>query len=312
MAPVAAYLAGQIPGTVRTLLRCGSVASAKGQYMATNGQRQQVDILSRLRSGARAGVPEAAPRSRLKRRALIAGAVIVAAGAVAAGGVLGRRYFLSGVDDATLDTFHRSDVEFFTRMRMPGALDVIPPSLTEAIKMSSVVLVGEIVDVRTTEPVTGEVPTDKVYGVGFVVRPLEIVQGSLPLRFRDELTLDLMFGATDPTGSLDKIRAALPKGPTVFFLRSGEDAVNNLIDYWEKKGKPVRGGTARLDRDRQYYGLVSHAGILVQGPDRVLTPAWEPELIEGMVEEARSYEKLSDLVAYLRTLDSVPVGTKIG
>jgi hypothetical protein len=98
--------------------------------------------------------------------------------------------------------------------------------LTEAIKMSSVVLVGEIVDVRTTEPVTGEVATDKVYGVGIVVRPLEIEQGSLPLGLRDELTIDLMFGVTDPTGSLETIRAGFPQGPAVFFLRSGEDAVN--------------------------------------------------------------------------------------
>ncbi|MEQ7129438.1 hypothetical protein ABN034_33615 [Actinopolymorpha sp. B11F2] len=236
----------------------------------------------------------------------------MAAGAMTAGSVLGRRYFLPGVDNAALDTYHRSDVEFFTGMSMPGALDVIPPSLTEAIKMSSVVLVGEIVDIRTTEPVTGEVATDKVYGVGLVARPLEIVQGSLPLKFRDELTLDLMFGATDPTGSLEKIRAGLPQGPAVFFLRSGEDAVNNLIERWEKRGRPVAGGTARLDRDRQYYGLVSYDGILVQGPDHVLNPAGEPELVEGMAEEARTYEKLSDLVAYLRTLDSVPVGTKIG
>ncbi|MEQ4206263.1 hypothetical protein [Actinopolymorpha sp. B9G3] len=263
-------------------------------------------------SSTRSGVPETASRSGLKRRALIAGAVVVAAGAGAAGGVLGTRYFLLGVDDSVLDTHHRSDAEFFAQMRMSGALDVIPPSLTEAIKMSSVVLVGEIVDVRATEPVTGEVPTDKFYGVGLVVRPLDVVQGSLPLRFRDELTLDLMFGATGPTGSLETIRAGLPQGPAVFFLRSGEDAANNLIEHWEKRERPVPGGTARLDRDRQYYGLVSYNGILVQGPDHVLSPAWEPELIDGMAEEARTYKKLSDLVAYLRTLDSVPVGTRIG
>jgi hypothetical protein len=223
-----------------------------------------------------------------------------------AGGVLGRRYFLPGVDSAALNTYRRSDVQFFAGMRMPGALDVLPSSLIEAITMSSVVLVGTFVDVRTTEPVTGEVATDKVYGVGLVMRPLEIVQGSLPLKFREELTLDLMFGATDPSGSLETIRVALPKRPAVFFLRSGNDAVNNLIDHWERKGRPVPGGTARLDRDRQYYGLVSYAGILVQGPAHVISPASEPELIEGMAEEAQSYEKLSDLVAYLRTLCRLP------
>ncbi|MEQ7011134.1 hypothetical protein ABN028_33655 [Actinopolymorpha sp. B17G11] len=142
---------------------------------------------------------------------------------------MGTHYSLPGVDDSVLDTHHGSDVEFFARMRMSGALDVLPPSLTEAIKMSSVVLVGEIVDVRATEPVTGEVPTDKFYGVGLVVRPFETAQGSSC------------------------------KGLTMYSVQHGE-----------------------------------------------------PELIDGMAEEARTYEKLSDLVAYLRTLDSVPVGTKIG
>ena len=119
---------------------------------------------------------------------------------------------------------------------------------------------------------TGEAPSDKVDGIGVVVRPLDVPRGSLPLRVRDELTIDLPYGETDPAGSLDEVREKLPKGPVVLFLRSGEDVVNQLIDSWKKEGKPVPGGIARLDRDRQYYGLVSYHGILVQGPDHVVSP----------------------------------------
>ena len=196
----------------------------------------------------------------------------MAAGVATTSGVVATRYFLPGVDDAALDTYRQSDVEFIAQLGMPGAMDVVPSTLKEAITMSSVVLVGEIADVRPTEPVTGEVRSDKVYGLGMVVRPLEVIQGSLPLRFRDELTIDLLHGETHPASGLDEVRERRPKGPVVFFLRSGEDAVNRFIDSWKKEGKPVPGGTARLDRDRQYYGLVSYHGILVQGPDHVVSP----------------------------------------
>ena len=83
-----------------------------------------------------AGDPRSREASRLKRRLLLAGAV-VAIGAATTGGLVATRYVLPGVDDAALDTYRRSDVEFIARLGMPGALDVIPSSLKEAITMSS-------------------------------------------------------------------------------------------------------------------------------------------------------------------------------
>lgn len=42
-------------------------------------------------------------------------------------------------------------------------------------------------------------------------------------------------------------------------------------------------------------------------------PAGDPEWASvGMAREASAYPTLSELVAYLRILDSVPVGTNIG
>ena len=83
-----------------------------------------------------AGDPRSREASRLKRRLLLAGAV-VAIGAATTGGLVATRYVLPGVDDAALDTYRRSDVEFIARLGMPGALDVVPSSLKEAITMSS-------------------------------------------------------------------------------------------------------------------------------------------------------------------------------
>lgn len=214
------------------------------------------------------------PDWRRRHRGIALVAVVVAAVAVIAGVAIPRLF------GPALDVYRPDDVAFFEQIEVGG------PAAEEAERYESLsagraaadaVVVAEVVDVQRTRVIVGEVDTDRVPMFGVVVRPVELVAGKLPNAYADELTVEFMAGDR-PDQEVERLRADLPEGRSVWFLRLEND---------------------NPEAAEQYYRLISSQGFFVQGEENVVdaVSGVEPR---GMAEEGESYGDLSSLVRLLR------------
>lgn len=170
----------------------------------------------------------------------------------------------SSVGSSQLNSFDRSSVSFFEPVRYgASALEAEHyKTLTGATRAASAVVIAEVTDVWKGSVSIGETSKDKVRRIAIDIHPVATIKGSLTDDHQEKVTVERLAGG-DVEQSIEHMRATLPDGLSVWFLR-------NLADYTRRmKGRPP---TAEEKRGPTYR-LVSSQGLFVQGKDRVIDPA---------------------------------------
>lgn len=175
-------------------------------------------------------------------------------------------------------------------------------SVEEAARSASVVVVAEVTDVYVATKTDGveDDPSD-MYNLGIDLRPIEVVKGELPPKYRERLTVDRPLAGTEtPVDQLvEEMRANLPAGPAVWMLRNETEFIKAM------KGREPTVSEARGPD----YWLVSSQGLFIQGVQHVENPIVGYE--EPMVHEGEDYERLSKLVEYVRNVEGWHGKTKM-
>ncbi|TDC62996.1 hypothetical protein E1200_23790 [Actinomadura sp. GC306] len=198
---------------------------------------------------------------------------------------------------AGLDTHHPGNVAFFKQFRMPNALLVKPPeNLAAGADTATAVIVAEVADVRRTR-VVGP-PEARVPMTGIVLRPVETLHGKLRPELKDVIVEFTGEATVDSPESIAEMRASLPQGKAVWFLR------------WQGTPPPTsKPGARPIPREsKKFYGVVSlDGGMFVQGAENVVSPiAAESGETAGpptMRKAGERFDKLSELAKKVRTLD---------
>lgn len=206
-----------------------------------------------------------------------------------------------GVDAEALDQHHAGDARFYGRLANPGGLEAeIYKSLEKATRSVGAVAVAEVVDVRFfgTEVGDAGAPDDKVAYAEIELRPIELLNGELADKYRERLSFIHVIGGGDPEREVEVMRSHLPDGPAVWFLRNRADFTRQLKGR-EPRPEEVEGPP---------FWIATSLGVFIQGEEHVENPLmgngteenpWRPP----MVEEAASYDRLSELVEHLRGID---------
>lgn len=194
------------------------------------------------------------------------------------------------VAPAAIDRYDPRDLEFYRQFRWEAVLFARPPKdLRTAVEESTAVVLAQIVDVRYTRPI-GEPPIEMS---AFVLRPVEVISGRLRPELAGVVEVEFFGLPTDPAG-LAKMRARLPGGLAVWFLRwQGEPAPSR------KPGAPTVDPAADFTR----YSTVHPAMVFAQGPAGVNSAFFlnQPSFTAGDApSEALRFARLSELVADLR------------
>ncbi|MBB4773915.1 hypothetical protein [Actinomadura livida] len=198
---------------------------------------------------------------------------------------------------AGLDTHHPENAAFFERFRMPNALLVGPPeNLAAGADAATAVIVAEVADVRRTR-VVGP-PEARVPMTGVVLRPVETLHGKLRPELKDVVVEFPGEATVDSPDSIAALRASLPQGKAVWFLR------------WQGTPPPTsKPGAGPIPQEsRKFYGVVSlDGGMFVQGPENVVSPiaadSGETAGPPTMRKAGERFDKLSELAKRVRALD---------
>ncbi|MGH3486744.1 MAG: hypothetical protein ACRDP8_02320 [Actinopolymorphaceae bacterium] len=198
----------------------------------------------------------------------------------------------SPADPARLDMFDRNNVSFFEPAGY-GESALEPEhyeTVKDAAQHASAVVIAEVADVRQGETTIGETPNDIVSRVAIDIRIVEVIKGELEDDSPDTLTLQRLASGDSVEESIAYMKAHLPEGMSVWFLR-------NHSDYYEQmKGEPLQ------TTPEHAYRLLSSQGLFVQGQNSVANPLVGAD--QGMADQARgNYTKLSDLVDFVRSVD---------
>jgi hypothetical protein len=195
------------------------------------------------------------------------------------------------VAPSAIDWYDPRDLEFYRQFRWGDAIELArpPKDFRTAVELSTAVVLAHIVDVRYTRRI-GEPPIEMS---AFVLRPVEVISGRLRPELGGVVEVEFFGLPTDPAG-LAAMRARLPMGPAVWFLRwQGEPAPSR------KPGAPLVDPAAELTR----YSTVHPTMVFVPGPDGVNSAFFlnQPSYTgRGAPREALRFSRLSELVADLR------------
>lgn len=229
---------------------------------------------------------------------------------MAVGAITGTRLLGGNTDIA--DTYRAGDIAFFGGERSGGgAVSEVEhyDSIESAAKAASAVIVAEVIDVRHTRTVYGEERSwDRFHMVGLVLRPVEVLRGDVPDELAQELTVEFMHtvgppDTSDPRDVVERQKASLPEGRSVWFLRSKAEEGERLKAYLAKEGKELtEQEIAMMEAEKPYYRLTSSHGLFVQGEHHVVNPvAFHQEATANtMLADGESYRKLSELIAAIR------------
>lgn len=241
-------------------------------------------------------------RARTRRFWAIGGATVAVCALAAGVGVAAGKAPPPRVGDRTsaassvpvapsiIDRYDPRDLTFYQRFRWDAVTLVSPPKdLQTAVQDSTAIVLAQIVDVRRTRNV-GE---PSIEMSAFVLRPVEVISGRLRPDLGGVVEVEFYGLPTDPAG-LAAMRARLPKGLAVWFLRwQGEPAPS------PKPGAPSVSAAADLTR----YTTVHPTMVFVPGADGVNSAFFlnEPSITAmGAPSEALRFARLSELVADLR------------
>lgn len=157
-------------------------------------------------------------------------------------------------------------------------------SMDDLIALSDAVIIGEVTGIEVRS-----VPTeDEGGGMAFArlnVRVRELLTGALPTEHRENLTVEVPKPALS---SIDDLRAALTRQPTIFFLANGLARSERM------------GTTPSAPKERSYlagtYAPAADAGVVVQDPDSLHQPLGG----RGVVEDS-PHHTLEDLADAIRS-----------
>ena len=193
-----------------------------------------------------------------------------------------------------LDIHRRSDMEFFSRLRRPGALYIRPPAdLAAGVKASTAVVIAEVTGDRPTRtPGDG----DPQPLIGVVLRPVEVLKGRLRPEPKEAVAEFLGGSTADSADPIAELRRTLPRGKAIWFLR------------WNGKSPRAAktGATPLPEVDKQYYSLVHmEGGVFVQGPSGILAPTAQRNHSNPTGPSLRNsrekFQKPSELAHRIRT-----------
>jgi hypothetical protein len=188
------------------------------------------------------------------------------------------------VDAAELDAHDPADARFFGALQLEGASIVRPPSLAVLEGRSTVAVLATVVDVR---------PSRVLHGTGVlavVLRPQQVISGRLQAA-GDIRVETLSLGPRSPGSQAAGLRAALPRGTFLWFLR------------WQgaplpatKPGAPAIQGSS----DPHLYALSHPYAVVGQGSRGVVALLAEKDSpAVGFLRELRPYRTMSSLVRRL-------------
>ncbi|MDT0489225.1 hypothetical protein RM717_01735 [Streptomyces griseus] len=238
-------------------------------------------------------------RRRPARTGLIAVGALVATTAVAllAGPQLFGQDGTAGSEGQRSASAFFEPVRFGTSMRETERYD----SLKAAAEAASAVVTAEVVDVRTTRVIEGE-ESDRLYMIGVVIRPVEILNGALDEASRQQLTVEFIGGSEDPAAAVERMKSTLAEGESVWFLRSkAEEGKHHLEELKQAGSTPSPDVVEAIEGDRPYYRVVSSQGLFVQEGQEVVNPlVSEDETSNVVVTEGEKYDKVANLADHVR------------
>ncbi|MFC7216847.1 hypothetical protein ACFQLX_01470 [Streptomyces polyrhachis] len=239
------------------------------------------------------------PTRRPVRRAVVA---VCAAAVVAAGVVVGVQSF--GGDDGSSGTGGTvSAAEFYAPLAFGGSMREVEhyDSLADAADAADAVVIAEVAGVKETRLIEGD-GSDRLSMLGVVIRPVEVLRGSLPASDEEELTVEFIGGSADLDQTVAEMKAALPEGRSVWFLRAKAEEGKRHLDELKQAGTtPSDQELAAIEGDKPYYRVVSSQGLFVEEGANVVNPvAAEDAEADPMITEGEKYTELSELVAHVR------------
>lgn len=96
------------------------------------------------------------------------------------------------------------------------------------------VIVGEIVEVKTLGVTVGESPDLVAPAHGYVVRVADVLHGALPVSDREWLTVHLQEEMLGQIGKPALEPATAPRGPATWILQSNGSAAEQSVDLeWD-------------------------------------------------------------------------------
>ncbi|MGH9023644.1 MAG: hypothetical protein ACRDV9_11185 [Acidimicrobiia bacterium] len=205
-------------------------------------------------------------------------------------------------DAAGLDAFFVEDEAFFRNFSYVGTLEAERyGELESAARQATTVVVATVSDIKPTR-VIGNPKEGIAEYVGVVLRPREVLVGTLPEHHRHELVVEFLGSRS----SSEDLRRSLPQGQSVWFLRNKAD-----FSTEEKVNPPATDESG-------FYRLISSQGLFIQGSDHVVNPVREREgpeigetpenaerrshLDDPVSEKGESYRQLGELVTHLRSV----------
>ncbi|MFD4142914.1 hypothetical protein [Streptomyces sp. NPDC058572] len=252
------------------------------------------------------------PRPRHRRTTLVVAATAATAAAVTAALVTGPQLLDRGSSGGRPVASDRppskkapspSDAAFFDRLRSTGLADEVEryDSLGQAARAASAVVVGEVVGVRPTRRAHG------IQMIGVTIRPVEVVAGTLPEGFRKRVTVEFTGSPHEMADGVNGMKLQLPKGRSVWFLRSKAEEGERFVEERIRSGEPVTAEDRRvLEGDRPYYRLVCSQGLFIQGDGHVVNPViGHGRDDDPLSREAEKYPDVAALSTYLRTVHQV-------
>ncbi len=201
-----------------------------------------------------------------------------------------------------LDAYHAGDAAFFGRFKLEGAIELERYATVEAMaSAASVVTVGRVQDVVHTRTITGE-GSDRVTMVGLVIEP-QVVKGSVKSASRERLVVEFLGGDSSAAASVARLKAELPQGYAVWFLRSKAEEVAAYRAEMKRLGRKITAAdAARLTQDARYYRLVSSQGLYLQGSKEVENPVVDTHDPgnKALLKRTDRIDRLSQLVNTVR------------
>ncbi|MEV6401094.1 hypothetical protein AB0M39_41035 [Streptomyces sp. NPDC051907] len=281
---------------IHRVLRSARPAAYDGWHDTDDGRQVLANVLV---TAPEEETRMSSPTRRPARTTLIAASVVAAVTAVAL--LAGPQ--LLGEDDTAGSKGQRSASAFFEPLRFGAGMREAEQydSLDAAAEAASAVVTAEVVGVRTTRVVEGE-GSDRLFMIGVVLRPSEILDGALGDASQQQLTVEFIGGGEAPAAAVEQMKSTLPEGESVWFLRSKAEEGERHLEELKQAGKtPSPDVVKAIEGDRPYYRVVSSQGLFVQEGQEVANPiVSEEETSDAMVVEGEKYDKVTDLADHVR------------
>lgn len=168
-------------------------------------------------------------------------------------------------------------------------------SIAEMTKASSLVVRARVVDVVHTRTIRSSDES----GLSMIGIKLSVTSVTVGSMVGDTLIVEFLGGSGKPDGDIRDLRAAMPDGESLWFLRSGRDSV---ADYRKEMSSTSRAipfdEESTLEQDLNYHWLISSQGLYIQGLEHVVNPlANEEHQLTALYKEAEAYGTLAGLAS---------------